>query len=75
MTDLTREAVIAAAKAAAAKIGSDLSQSDFRRETGITDHQIGRLFPEGRWSEVKRLAGLDRNPKWSAPLKPSQRSC
>ena len=68
MPELTREALIDAAKTAAEKVGSNLSRSDFVRKTGITDHQIGRLFPEGRWSEVKRLAGLERNPKHNTPL-------
>lgn len=63
MPELTREALINAVKAAAKKIGSDLSRSDFFRETGISEHQINKLFPEGRWSELKRLAGLSRNPK------------
>ena len=68
MPELTRESLIEAAKAAAEKAGPDLSRADFVRVTGITDHQIARLFPEGRWSEVKRLAGLDRHPKHNAPL-------
>jgi len=68
MPELTRESLIEAAKAAAEKAGPDLSRADFMRVTGITDHQIARLFPEGRWSEVKRLAGLDRHPKHNAPL-------
>jgi hypothetical protein len=68
MPELTRESLIEAAKAAAGKAGPDLSRADFVRVTGITDHQIARLFPEGRWSEVKRLAGLDRHPKHNSPL-------
>ena len=63
MPELTRESLVEAAKAAAEKAGPDSSRADFVRVTGITDHQIARLFPEGRWSEVKRLAGLDRHPK------------
>jgi hypothetical protein len=68
MPELTRESLIEAAKSAAEKTGPDLSRADFLRVTGITDHQIARLFPEGRWSEVKRLAGLDRHTKHNSPL-------
>jgi len=60
--------MIDAAKSAAARAGSDLSRSDFLRETGISEHQIYRLFPEGRWTELKRLAGLDRNPRHRTAL-------
>jgi hypothetical protein len=68
MPELTREALIVAAKAAAEKVGTNLSRADFFRESGISEHQITRLFPDGRWSELKRLAGLDRHPKHNAPL-------
>lgn len=68
MPDLTREQLVQAAVAAAEKVGPNLSRSEFIRVSGITDHQIGRLFPEGRWSEVKRLAGLERNPKHNVPF-------
>lgn len=68
MADLTREALIEAVKAAAEKAGADLSRADFFRETGISEHQITRLFPEGRWSELKRVAGLERNPKHNEQL-------
>jgi len=68
MLELTREVLIEAAKAAAEKVGPYLSRADFIRITGITDHQIARLFPEGRWSKIKKLAGLDRHPKYNMPL-------
>ena len=68
MSELTREDLITAAKAAAEKLGPQLSRSDFLRETGISEHQITRLFPEGRWGEVKRLAGLEAHPKHNAAL-------
>jgi hypothetical protein len=68
MSELTREELIEAAKFAAEKVGSDLSRADFLRETGISEHQIYRLFPEGRWTELKRLAGLERNPQHRVPL-------
>lgn len=68
MAELTREALIEAAKTAAKKVGTDLSRAEFLRETGVSEHQINRLFPEGRWSELKRLAGLDRNPKHHVPI-------
>jgi hypothetical protein len=68
MPDLTRDALIEAVKAAAAKCGADLARADFIRESGISEHQINRLFPEGRWSELKQVAGLDRNPRHNLPL-------
>jgi len=68
MHKLTRESLIEAAKAAAEKVGLDISRADFTRVTGINDYQIGLLFPEGRWSEVKSLAGLDRHPRHNVPL-------
>lgn len=68
MPDLTREALIEAVKAAAEKAGPDLSRADFFRATRISEHQITRLFPEGRWSELKRVAGLERNPKHNEQL-------
>jgi hypothetical protein len=66
--ELTRESIIEAAKAAAEKSGPDLSRADFMRATGISEHQINRLFPAGRWSELKQLAGLDKHPKHHTPL-------
>jgi hypothetical protein len=68
MPDLTRDDLIEAVKVAAAKCGTDLARSDFIRESGISEHQISRLFPEGRWSELKEAAGLDRNPRHNLPL-------
>lgn len=68
MAELTREDLIEAAREAAAQAGPGLSRADFMRVTGISDHQIGRLFPEGRWTELKRLAGLERHPRHRLPL-------
>jgi hypothetical protein len=63
MNELTREAIIDAARQAAEKAGPAISRSEFQRIAGIGQYHIYRLFPEGGWSEVKQLAGLDRHPK------------
>lgn len=68
MNELTREAIIDAARQAAEKAGPALSRSEFERIAGIGQYYIYRLFPEGGWSEVKKLAGLDRHPKDNTSL-------
>jgi hypothetical protein len=68
MNELTREAIIDAARQAAEKVGPAISRSEFERIAGIGQYHIYRLFPQGGWSEVKKLAGLDRHPKDNANL-------
>ena len=63
MAKLTREAIIEAAKRAATETDGPISRVGFVRLSGISQDYIYRLFPEGGWSEVKRLAGLERHPK------------
>ena len=63
MNELTRDAIIDAARQAAEKGGPALSRSEFERIAGIGQCHIYRLFPEDGWSKVKKLAGLDRHPK------------
>ena len=63
MPEITRETIIEAAKRVAAEVGGPISRSDFGRVSGISLGAVYRLFPEGSWSEVKRLAGLERHPK------------
>ncbi len=58
MIKTTREALIEAAKQVAIKQGSPISRANFTRITGISTHQIYKLFPEGGWNEVKRLSHL-----------------
>jgi len=65
---MTAEAIITAAKNAAAKTGGILSRADFIRLTGISEHHIYATFPTGGWSEVKRLAGLQRHPHHREPV-------
>ena len=72
MNELTKETIIEAAKQAASQMNSPISRSDFERLTGISQYHIYRLFPEGGWSEVKRLAGLERHPKDNQPLTDEQ---
>jgi hypothetical protein len=63
MADITREAIVDAARRAAADAGGRLSRSDFARVSGISLYHVYRAFPEGGWSEVKRLAGLEFFPQ------------
>ena len=63
MPDLTRDAIVEAARKAADQSSGPLSRPDFERITGISQYHIYRLFPEGGWSAVKALAGLERHPK------------
>jgi len=62
MSKYTKEDIIVAAKEASQKVDGPLSRGDFLRLTGISEWQINKLFPEGRWSEVRRLAGIERHP-------------
>lgn len=68
MEELTRDDLIEAAKSACADAQGPLSRPEFERMTGISQYHIYRLFPEGGWSELKRLAGIDRHPKDNLPL-------
>ena len=72
MTEITRETIIEAAKAAEAKAGAPISRADFERISGISQYRIYRVFPDGGWSEVKRLAGLERHPKDNEALSDDQ---
>jgi len=68
MKNITRETILEAASSAAAKVHGPLSRSDFSRITGISDYHIYKLFPQGGWSEVKRLLGLEVHPRYHVPL-------
>jgi hypothetical protein len=68
MEQVTREDIIEAAREAARKLGGPISRSDFVRVTGISQYHIYKLFPQDGWSEVKRLAGLERHPRENPPL-------
>ncbi|MGB5987965.1 MAG: hypothetical protein WBG37_21865 [Desulfobacterales bacterium] len=68
MAELTRDDLINAAKNAKADAHGPLSRPDFERISGISQYHIYRLFPDGGWSELKRLAGIDRHPKDNQPL-------
>ncbi len=59
----TREQIVEAARGAGQKAGGVLSRSEFTRLTGISEHHVYNLFPEGGWTEVGRLAGLERHPQ------------
>lgn len=60
---MTRDDIIEAARKVAQETGGVISRSDFERLAGINQYHIYRLFPEGGWGEVKRLAGIQRHPK------------
>ncbi len=62
MPELTRDEIIEAARTAAVRHDGPITRTVFIRETGISEHQINRHFPEGRWTEVRELAGIDRHP-------------
>lgn len=67
MKHLSREQIIEAARIAAERRGVNaLSRSDFERLTGISQYHIYRLFPDGGWSEVSNLAGLESHQ--NAPI-------
>lgn len=69
MGEVTREQIIAAARHLAGENGaSTLSRSEFERRSGISQYHIYKLFPEGGWLEVVRLAGLDHDPSYHSPL-------
>ena len=62
MAGLTREDLIAAARRASEGSGKTLTRREFVKSSGISEWHINRLFPEGRWTELRTLAGLDRHP-------------
>ncbi len=64
VNELTRESVIRGAREAAEQSGKTMSRVDFERITGINEYHIYRLFPDGGWSEVLKLAGLTRHPRY-----------
>lgn len=63
MTRLTRKDLIAAARDANAKIAGPLSRLDFERISGISQHHLYRLFPDGGWTELRNLAGIPKHPR------------
>jgi hypothetical protein len=72
MAEITRDTIIEAAKRIAADSGATLTKTDFVRLSGIGEYHIYRLFPEGGWSEVRKLAGLDRHPMDLDPVTDDQ---
>lgn len=68
MSDITRETIIEAAKAAAVQNGGSVSRSEFTRMSGIGSHHVYRLFPDGGWNEVQTLAGVQRHRLDNDPL-------
>ncbi|HVC96709.1 MAG TPA: hypothetical protein VND64_23730 [Pirellulales bacterium] len=67
MAKVTRETIIEAAKQLAAQQGRPLSRRQFNRQTGVGKRQISHLFERG-WSEVVRIAGIQRHPQWKTRL-------
>lgn len=68
LTGLSRDEIVEAARQASESAGRPISRNDFERASGISQYHIYRLFPDGGWQEVKRLAGLDRHPKATESL-------
>jgi len=68
MPELTRDDLIDAAMSAQAGTDIPLSRAEFLRITEISQYHIYRLFPEGGWSELRRLAGIRRHPKHNQSL-------
>jgi hypothetical protein len=68
MATLTREAIIEAAQRLAAECDGVLSRVDFERRTGVSQHQLYKAFPDGGWTEVLQLAGIQRHPLHKEPL-------
>jgi hypothetical protein len=60
MPMLSREVLIEAAKRAARESAVPLGRTEFTRRTGISRWHIARVFPEGRWTELRTLAGIAR---------------
>lgn len=60
---MTQNDLVKAAKNAYASAKQPLSRSDFERITGISQHYIYHLFPEGGWSELQRLAKIPIHPQ------------
>jgi HNH endonuclease len=64
LTRRSGEDIIEAARKAQAGLDHSISLKEFIRFSGIRQHEINRAFPEGRWTEVKRLAGLDAHQQF-----------
>jgi hypothetical protein len=62
MAKYTPDEIVEVAKRVADQLDHPLTRREFMKLSGINDEQIGRAFPIGRWSEVKRLAGLAPHP-------------
>jgi hypothetical protein len=60
---LTRESIIEAARAVAKDFEGSPSKADFVRLTGIGEYHLWRLFPDGGWTKVRELAGIERHPQ------------
>lgn len=67
MADWTPDSIVAAVRISAANAGGAVSRAEFVANSGICEYQIYRLFPGG-WSEVLRLAGVERHPHDKDPL-------
>ena len=68
MSQLTEAKLIQAVRDASTKQEQPLSRLDFERISGISQYHIYRLFPDGGWSELKKLAGLPGHPRYHKRL-------
>jgi hypothetical protein len=62
MPEITRESIIEAAKRVATELGATPTKTEFVRLSGIGEYYLYRLFPNGGWSEIRELAGIERHP-------------
>ena len=62
MAKVTQEEIIEAVRRAAETTGAPMSCTDFARISGIRKDQVYQAFPDGGWSEVRRIVGLGRHP-------------
>lgn len=68
MNQYTEADLIRAARSASEQQEHSLSRSDFERISGISQHHIYRLFPDGGRSALEDRAGLEKHPSHHVQL-------
>jgi hypothetical protein len=72
MAEWTRDTIVEATKRVASECNGPLSKSEFCQRSVANDYHTYRLFPEGGWTEIRELAGIDRHPNDKDPLTDEQ---